>query len=438
MTIMKLCKRTKPFKGKMSVPGDKSISHRSIMIGAIAEGTTRIRNFLNGDDCLSTIGCFRRLGVQIDVGSDEILVHGKGLYGLCAPSGALDVGNSGTTTRLICGILAGQDFTSTLSGDASLNRRPMNRIIEPLCAMGAHISSVEGNGCAPLSIHPGQLKGIRYDSKIASAQVKSAILLAGLYAKGETTVTEPVLSRDHTERMLKSFGADIDFHSPDTHSGRPAAIIRPCEALFSQDITVPGDISSAAYFIAAALLIPGSELLITGVGVNSTRAGFLEVLKNMGADITYLNRKSMGGEPAADLLVRYSSLTGTTVEGALIPALIDEVPILAVLAAYADGVTVIRDAAELRVKETDRIQTVTENLQSMGGHITPTADGMIIEGTGSLHGAQIQSRLDHRIAMAFSIAAMAADGETDIFDSHCADISYPGFYETLKEFNART
>ncbi|MDO4473141.1 MAG: 3-phosphoshikimate 1-carboxyvinyltransferase [Eubacteriales bacterium] len=424
-----ITKRTHGLKGEITIPGDKSISHRSVMFGAIANGITEVTGFLKGADCLSTIGCFRSLGIDIREESGKILIHGKGLHGLSAPSGTLDTGNSGTTTRLISGILAGQPFTSVLSGDASLNTRPMGRIMEPLSSMGAHITSVGENNCAPLKIEPGTLHGIQYHSKVASAQVKSAILLAGLYADGETSVTEPVLSRNHTELMLNGFGAAVTARTET--DGRATASITPCEDLYGQKITVPGDISSAAYFIAAGLLVPGSEILIRNVGINPTRAGILKVCEDMGADISYLNRESAGGEPTADLLVKYSPLKGTEVSGSIIPTLIDEIPMIAVLAAFAGGKTVIKDAAELKVKETNRIDTVTENLKAMGAKITPTDDGMIIEGTGSLNGAQINSYLDHRIAMAFSIAGLAAEGETVIGNSQCVDVSYPTFFETI-------
>ena len=380
MKTTSIIKRTQPFLGEINIPGDKSISHRSVMFGALAKGTTEITNFLKGADCLSTIDCFRKMGIEIEQTPEKILVHGKGLRGLCAPSETLNTGNSGTTTRLISGILAGQNFSTTLSGDTSLNSRPMGRIMEPLREMGANISSMNNNNCAPLKIEPGSLHGIHYQSKVASAQVKSAILLAGLYADGQTSVTEPTLSRNHTELMLKGFGADVTSHNT-------TASIRPCKELYAQKIDVPGDISSAAYFIAAGLIVPGSELLIKNVGGNPTRAGILKVCKDMGADITYINETTAGGEPTADILVKHSHLHGTVIEGDIIPTLIDEIPMIAVLAAFADGTTVIRDAAELKVKETNRIATVTENLLAMGGNITPTDDGMIIEGTGSLRGA---------------------------------------------------
>ena len=418
-------------KGTVSVPGDKSISHRCIMFGSIANGTTEIHNFLKGADCLATIRCFQSMGINIEEPDHTITVHGKGLHGLSAPLNILDVGNSGTTTRLLSGILAGQKFESKLSGDESLNSRPMKRIIEPLTMMGANISSILRNGCAPLYIAPGNLHGIHYDSPVSSAQVKSCILLAGLYAEGETSVTEPSLSRNHTELMLKEFGADIrTLHSL---SGTEAtAYIKPYPKLYGQKIVVPGDISSAAYFIAAGLIVPDSEILIEHVGINPTRSGILKVCEDMGGDITLLNERCEAGEKIADILVRTSSLHGITIEGDIIPTLIDEIPIIAVMAAVADGTTVIKDAAELKVKETDRIETVTDNLKAMGCNVTPTEDGMIITG-GTLHGASIHTLLDHRIAMAFSIAALVADGTTKILDSKCVDVSYPTFYDTFEQ-----
>ena len=437
-------------KGTITIPGDKSISHRSIMLGAIAKGTTEVHNFLTGADCLSTIGCFRAMGIDIEENPDTILVHGKGMHGLSRPSDVLNVGNSGTTTRLISGILAGQNFDSKLSGDQSLNSRPMKRIIEPLQMMGANISSVLRNDCAPLYISKGELHGIDYTSKVASAQVKSAIILAGLYADGKTSVTEPTLSRNHTELMLREFGADIHSRfelqtetytevqndpSYDSYSkaGNATAIVSPCDELFGQKIIVPGDISSAAYFIVAGLITPDSEILIQNVGVNPTRAGILQVCLDMGADITLQNERTSGGEPVADILVRTSKLHGTTIGGSIIPTLIDEIPVIAVMAALAEGETIIKDAAELKVKETNRIETVVDNLKSMGCDITATDDGMIIRGGNPLHGANIHTLLDHRIAMAFTIAGLNADGITHILDSKCVDVSYPTFYDTFEE-----
>lgn len=427
---MELAKIT-GLRGEVNIPGDKSISHRCIMFGSIASGTTEISNFLQGADCLATINCFRRMGIEIENQEEKIIVHGKGLHGLTAPTEILDVGNSGTTTRLISGILVGQPFESKLSGDNSLNSRPMKRIMEPLTKMGGHISSILRNGCAPLYIAPGKLHGIHYDSPVASAQVKSSILLAGLYADGETSVTEPSLSRNHTELMLKEFGADIRSQF-DLNTSKATAFIRPCSELYGQKIMVPGDISSAAYFIAAGLLVPDSEILIKNTGINATRAGILKVCEDMGANITLLNERTEGGEAIADILVRTSKLHGTTISGDIIPTLIDEIPIIAIMAAAAEGTTIIKDAAELKVKETNRIETVVDNLKAMGCDIIATDDGMIIHGGKTLHGTTIHTLLDHRIAMAFSIAALIAEDTTRILDSKCVDVSYPTYYDSFE------
>lgn len=416
-------KRVQALKGTVRVPGDKSISHRSIMFGALAEGTTQVTNFLKGADCLSTIACFQKMGIEIAHDGEEIQIHGRGLHGLYEPIETLDVGNSGTTMRLLSGILAGQRFASRLDGDASIQSRPMKRIIQPLRQMEAKIKSVKENGCAPLQIEPSMLHGIHYNSPVASAQVKSCILLAGLYADSPTSVKEPYLSRNHTEVMLQKFGAYV------TSEGTTITVM-PKPKLYAQKIEVPGDISSAAYFIAAALIVPGSEVLIEHVGMNPTRDGFLRVCKAMGADITILN-KNHSGEPTADLLVRHSGLKGTTVGGALIPTLIDELPVVAALACFAEGTTVIKDAQELKVKESNRIDAMVKSLSLMGAKVTETEDGMIIEGGHSLHGAVIDSRLDHRIAMTFAVTALAADGETEIRDADCVKISYPDFYRDL-------
>ena len=420
---MKLHKSA-PLRGKVSIPGDKSISHRAVMFGSLAKGTTEVTNFLRGADCLSTIACFRRMGIEIENTPERILIRGKGLRGLSRPEGILDVGNSGTTTRLMSGILAGQSFDCTVNGDESIQKRPMKRIMKPLSMMGAQITSLSGNDCAPLRIQGQPLKAIHYDSPVASAQVKSCVLLAGLYADGITSVTEPVLSRNHSELMLNYFGAQV------TSQGTTASI-RPDPVLEGRFVNVPGDISSAAYFIAAGLLVPGSEILIRNVGVNPTRDGILRVCQAMGADITRLNETSESGEPTADLLVKYSTLHGTTVEGEIIPTLIDELPMIAVMAAFAEGTTVIRDAAELKVKESDRIAVMVENLSRIGVDIEGTEDGMIIHGGKPVHGAEIDSHLDHRIAMSFAVAALAAEGETKIKDADCVRISYPEFYRDL-------
>ena len=417
--------RSGKLSGTVTVPGDKSISHRSVMFGSIAEGLTEISGFLQGADCLSTISCFSKMGIEIENKGDTVLVHGRGLRGLKQPDGILDCGNSGTTTRLISGILSAQNFDVTLTGDESIQKRPMKRIMAPLSRMGAKIESVRGNGCAPLHITGSPLHGISYDSPVASAQVKSSILLAGLYADGETRVTEPYVSRNHSELMLTSFGADV-------RTEGTTAILQPAKELYGQKILVPGDISSAAFFIAAALIVPGSEVLIKNVGINPTRDGILRVCKEMNADITLLNVKDDIGEPTADLLVRSSHLKGTVIEGAVIPTLIDELPMIAAMACFAEGTTVIKDAAELKVKESNRIAVMVESLSAMGADVTETEDGMIIRGGKPLHGAVIDSKKDHRIAMTFAVTALAADGETEILDADCVNISYPGFYGDLE------
>ena len=425
------------FHGELSVPGDKSISHRGIMFGAISNGLTEVTNFLQGADCLSTISCFQQLGIPIENDGSRVLVHGKGLHGLSAPSQVLDVGNSGTTLRLISGILAGQSFQSTLNGDASIRKRPMKRIFVPLSKMGARFQCWDSghfpehrkktsSDCAPFTVQGGKLNHVHYYSPIASAQVKSAILLAGLYGDGITKVTEPVLSRNHTELMLSGFGADI-------LSADATAAIWPEPKLEGQAIHVPGDISSAAYFIALGLISPNSEILIQNVGVNPTRSGVLTTALAMGGNISLLNKRTVSGEPVADILVKSSSLHGTAIGGSQIPTLIDEIPAIAIMAAFAEGSTIITDAQELRVKESDRIATVTENLNAMGGDVTPTEDGMAIRGGKPLHGAQIKTYGDHRIAMSFTIAGLNADGETTFDDRDCVTVSYPSFYEDIKK-----
>lgn len=416
--------KSHPLKGEITVPGDKSISHRGIMLGALANGTTSITNFLKGADCLSTISCFQKMGIEIEETEREILVHGKGLHGLSAPTEILDAGNSGTTTRLISGILAGQNFSCDLTGDASIQKRPMKRIMTPLSMMGADITSVHNNGCAPLHIKGAPLKGISYQSPVASAQVKSCVLFAGLYADGKTSVTEPFLSRNHSELMLSSFGASIE-------TCGTTATIEPEPVLTAQKVEVPGDISSAAFFIAAGLLIPGSELLIKNVGINPTRDGILRVCKQMGANLELLNTRTQCGEPVADVLVKHSELNRTVIEGDLIPTLIDELPVIAVMAACANGETIIRNAEELKVKESNRLEIIVHHLSEMGCDITGTEDGMIIRGGKPLHGAVLDSHLDHRIAMSFAVAGLVADGETEITNADCVNISYPGFYRDL-------
>lgn len=422
-------KKSTPLRGELAVPGDKSISHRAVMLGALAKGTTSVTNFLKGADCLSTISCFEKMGIEIEQLPSEILIHGKGLHGLNAPETILDAGNSGTTTRLLSGILAGQAFCTTLTGDASIQKRPMTRIITPLSQMGGKIESLSDNGCAPLKITGHPLKPIHYLSPVSSAQVKSCVLLAGMYADGITKVTEPYLSRNHSELMLRSFGADV------ISEGTTAAITGN-PVLEGQKVIVPGDISSAAYFIAAGLLIPGSEILIKDVGINPTRDGILKVCADMGADIQLLNKRGYGKEPVADILVKHSELKATVIEGALIPTLIDELPMLAVMAAFAQGTTVIRDAQELKVKESNRLDIIVQHLSAMGADIIPTEDGMEIHGGKPLKGAVLDSYMDHRIAMSFAVAGMAADGETEILNASCVDISYPEFYRDMAAISA--
>lgn len=418
-------KKTKHLKGEITVPGDKSISHRSIMLGSIASGITEVHGFLNGADCISSMNCFRQMGVEIDYDGSIVTIHGNGLHGLKAPADTLDVGNSGTTTRLMSGILAAQNFSSRVIGDDSICRRPMKRIITPLAMMGADITSERGNDCAPLIINGRKLKGIHYDSPVASAQVKSCVLLAGLYADGETSVTEPYVSRNHTELMLNAFGGSC------TTLGTTATVTSD-PVLTGQKIVVPGDISSAAYFLVAGLIAENSEITIKNVGINPTRDGIIDVIKMMGGDITFANVNADSGEPTADITVKTSSLKGCVIEGDIIPKLIDEIPVIAILACFAEGETVIKDAAELKVKESNRIDVMVNNLSAMGADITGTDDGMIIRGGKPLHSAVIHSKKDHRIAMSFAVAAMCAEGETEILDANCVNISYPDFYRDLE------
>lgn len=414
-------------RGEVTVPGDKSISHRSIMLGSIAKGTTRIKGFLEGEDCLSTIDCFKKLGIEIEKNGDMISVFGQGLHGLKAPSDLLYTGNSGTTTRLISGILSAQDFSCTIDGDASIRKRPMSRIITPLSLMGADIKSEYNNNCAPLHITGSKLHGIEYTLPVASAQVKSSILLAGLYAEGKTTVTEPAISRNHSELMLAAYGAKIQ------NSGLTTTI-ETTDELYSSDIEIPGDISSAAYFITAALITQNDGILIKNVGVNPTRDGILKVYEAMGGKITRLNERIIAGEPVADLLVSTSELHATTVEGDIIPTLIDEIPVIVVAAAMAEGTTIIKDAKELKVKESDRIAVMTENMKACGIDITATDDGFIINGhsDNTFKEATVDSHLDHRIAMSFAIANLCCKGNITIKSKECVDISYPGFYRDLE------
>ena len=413
-----------PLHGEITVPGDKSISHRAVMLGALANGTTHITGFLMGEDCLSTIDCFRKMGVSIDVSDKEVVVEGVGLHGLTAPECELYTGNSGTTTRLLSGILAGQSFTSTMNGDATIQRRPMGRVMKPLREMGASIEGKDDNFC-PLTMHPSELHGIEYRLLVASAQLKSAILLAGLYAEGQTTVIEPAPSRDHTERMFRALGVEIETNGN-------AITLNPPEDLHAVDIAVPSDISSAAYFLVAGAIVPGSELTIKNVGVNPTRTGIIDVLRDMGADITESNFREEA-EPVCDLTVRYSRLHGTEIGGAIIPRLIDELPVIAVAAAFAEGETVIRDAQELKVKESNRIASMVAELSKAGVDVEETDDGMIVRGGEKPHGASFETYKDHRIAMSLAILGLAAEGASRIDEPEVVAISYPDFFGTIEK-----
>jgi len=409
----------------IEVPGDKSISHRSVMIGAIASGTTEITNFLPGEDCLSTVRCVERLGVSIEkLSPTHLNVRGQGLQGLNEPDDLLDVGNSGTTIRLLSGILAGQNFFSILNGDASIRRRPMARIAEPLRLMGADVWGRGGGRLAPIAIRGGKLKGIDYHTPVASAQIKSAILLAGLFAEGSTTVSEPALSRDHTEKMLCAFGADIKT------DGLTVCVQR--SNLSGQTVNVPGDISSAAFFLVAGAIIPGSHLTVKQVGLNPTRTGILDVLKEMGAAILISNLTESSGELRGDVTVKGQGLKGITIGGDIIPRLIDEIPVLAVAAAMAVGQTVIKDAAELKVKESNRLQSIAIELGRFGVDIRETENGLIINGGSSFNAAVCESYHDHRIAMACALMGMVSSGKTLIHNAECIDISFPGFQTVLK------
>ncbi|MGZ0053228.1 3-phosphoshikimate 1-carboxyvinyltransferase [Brevibacillus gelatini] len=417
-------RQAKKIAGTVRVPGDKSISHRAVMFGALAEGVTTIEGFLPGADCLSTISCFRRMGIEIEQQGDKVTVYGKGWYGLQEPEQHLDVGNSGTTIRLMSGIMATQPFHVVLEGDESIAKRPMRRVIGPLRQMGAKIDGRKDGEFTPLSIRGGKLEGIAYQSPVASAQVKSAILLAGLQANGVTSVTEPHLSRDHTERMLQAFGVSV------VRDGLTVSV-EGGQKLTGRAISVPGDISSAAFLIAAVMVVPGSSLLIENVGVNPSRTGIIDVVKAMGGRLELLNERVVNEEPVADLLVTHSQLHGIEIAGDIIPRLIDEIPVIAVMATQAKGKTVIRDAEELKVKETDRIATVASQLSKFGGRVTPTEDGMIIEGETALTGAVIDSMGDHRIGMAMAIAGLAATGETGIENEEAINVSFPGFEELI-------
>jgi 3-phosphoshikimate 1-carboxyvinyltransferase len=414
-------------RGEVMVPGDKSISHRSIMLGSLADGTTRVEGFLAGEDNLATLQAFEAMGVEIRRCRNGILeIDGKGLDGLTEPEDVIDCGNSGTTMRLMTGLLAAQRFFSVLTGDRYLRRRPMKRVVEPLSEMGARIWGREQGEKAPLAIQGTRLQGATYRSAIASAQVKSALLLAGLYAEGPTTVYEPHLSRDHSERMLSFFGAQV---AP--FDG--GVCIEPRPHLEGREVFVPGDISSAAFFLVAALVTPSSELLIRNVGVNPTRSGIIDILQKMGGDLELTSQRTLSGEPVADILVRSSRLKGIDIGGELVPRAIDEFPVIAVAAALAEGVTTIRDARELRVKETDRIAAMVNGLGSLGARIEALEDGMRIEGRETLNGGEVDSCGDHRIAMSLAVAALRSRSPVTICDTACTATSFPGFWQLLDQ-----
>lgn len=425
-------RRVRPIKslrGEVSVPGDKSISHRSIMLGSLAEGTTRVNGFLMGEDNLSTWKAFEAMGVTIvQTGINALEIKGVGLDGLKEPGDVLDCGNSGTTMRLMSGLLAGQNFFSVLTGDQYLRKRPMKRVVTPLAAMGARIWGRDGGERAPLAIQGGALRPTSYASPVSSAQVKSAVLLAGLSVDGETTVTEPYLSRDHSERMLSCFGAEVrPFEGGVSLTGRPR--------LLAQQIVVPGDVSSAAFFMVAGLITPGAELLIHNVGINPTRSGVIDILVAMGGQLEMQNIREQSGEPVADVLVRHSRLKGIEISGDMVPRAIDEFPVISVAAALAEGITTIRDAEELRVKETDRIDAMVSELGKLGGQLEARPDGMVITGVEQLSGGTVTSHGDHRIAMSLAVAALSARGSVTIQDAACTETSFPGFWDLISKFN---
>jgi 3-phosphoshikimate 1-carboxyvinyltransferase len=409
--------------GEIRLPGDKSISHRYAMIGAIADGETRIANFSTGADCHSTLGCVRGLGIDVEETGTSVTIRGKGPTGLRKSAADLDAGNSGSTIRMLSGILAAQPFRTRIFGDESLSRRPMKRIMEPLAFMGGRIEARDGQ-FPPLEIHGANLRPIDYALPVPSAQVKTCVLLAGLFAEGTTSVTEPARSRDHTEIALREFGAEIAVE-------RQRITVRGGGRLTGRELAVPSDLSSAAFFLVAALLVPGSRLSIHGVGLNPTRSALLDFLVGMGARIRIAAIESTGGELAGDLVVEHSDLRGGTIEGALTAALIDEIPALAVLGAATEKGITVRDAAELRIKETDRIRTVIDNLRRMGVEAEELKDGMVIPGRQKFHAAEIDPAGDHRIAMAFAVAALAADGESVIDGAEAASVSFPEFWDTL-------
>lgn len=413
-------------KGSFELIGDKSISHRAVMFSSISKGHNKISNFLMGEDCLSTISCFRKMGVDIQIDGKDVYVKGNGLYGLQKPKEILDVGNSGTTIRLMMGILAGNKFDATLIGDNSIAKRPMKRVTDPLRLMGCNIEGKDDANYTPIKIYGGDLKAIDYHMPVASAQVKSALILASLYANDTSFIYEKVKSRNHTEIMLKSFGADINVENLKIS-------VNPVNELFSQDIYVPGDISSAAFIIVSALITKGSEVIIKNVGLNETRTGIIDVVKNMNGNIEIINERLVGGELVGDLLVRYTKdLCATTIDKDIIPRLIDEIPVIAVLATQAEGTTIIKDAQELKVKESNRIKSMVENLKILGADIEELEDGMIIKGKSKLNGGKIKTFKDHRIAMAFSTLNLIYDEKIKLDDEDCINVSFPGYFDLIK------
>ncbi|MGE7865390.1 3-phosphoshikimate 1-carboxyvinyltransferase [Bacillus paramycoides] len=421
---MKLVGRKNSLNGEIVVPGDKSISHRAVMFGAIAEGTTRVSNFLLGEDCLSTIACFQKLGVKIEQSGNDVTIYGKGLENLQEPKEVLDVGNSGTTIRLMLGILSNTPFHSTIIGDESIGKRPMKRVTDPLSKMHAQIDGRENGQYSPLSIRGGRVKGIHYHAPVASAQVKSAVLLAGLQGEGVTTVTEPMQSRDHTERMLRAYGCTVEVNER-------TVSLQGGQQLKGTEIKVPGDISSAAFFLVAGAIVQNSKLVLKNVGLNPTRTGILDVLTKMGARISIDNIRNEEFEPCGDITIETSKLKGIEIGGSLIPRLIDEIPVIALLATQAEGITVIKDAEELKVKETNRIDTVVDELGKLGAKIEATPDGMIIYGKQDLKGNTVNSHGDHRIGMMLAIASCIVNGEVKIENSDAVAVSYPNFFEQL-------
>lgn len=413
-----------PLTGEMEVPGDKSISHRAVILGSLATGTTTVKNFLDGEDCMRTIHAFQAMGVEIEKNASTVVIHGNGIQSLYEPKQPLYFGNSGTTTRLMLGVLAGLPFFTTVYGDPSLTKRPMERVVLPLKQMGARFDGRNNAGNLPLAIRGGELTGMNYTLPVKSAQVKSAVLLAGLFANGTTEVIEPTKTRNHTENMLQAFGVDMNRNGE-------FITIKGKQSLTATDVFVPGDISSAAFFIAAAAIVPGSKLTLKNVGLNETRTGIIDCLQQMGAAIDISNQQSISGEPIGDITVTYQELHGALIEGEIIPRLIDEIPIIALLATQAEGTTTIRDASELRLKETDRINAVVDVLSALGASIEGTDDGLIIHGKKALHGGNVKSYDDHRIAMMVSIASLIADGNVQLDDDACIAVSYPGFFDDL-------